>query len=179
LTSFTPPPDDAGVALSAKHPDAPAVSLRETTDEDLPILFRHQADPVASQMAAFPSRDEEAFFAHWARLRANETNTTRTVVADGVVVGGIGSFFVEGERDIGYWIDRAEWGKGIASAALAAYLDVDRTRPISARVAAHNAGSRRVLEKCGFRLVDRVPASDTGDVEELVFRLDEDGTERG
>jgi RimJ/RimL family protein N-acetyltransferase len=47
-------------------------------------------------------------------------------------------------------------------------------RPLHAHVAAHNAGSIRVLEKCGFRR-DRVqataPASDDG-IEELIFVLD-------
>jgi len=148
------------------------VTLRETIDEDLPILFRHQADPVASEMAAFPSRDEEAFFAHWDEIRADERVINRTILAGGSVVGGIASFVIDGERDVGYWIDRAEWGRGIASAALAAFLEVDATRPIFARVAAHNPRSRRVLEKAGFRLIDRVVADDG--VEELVFRLDGD-----
>jgi len=148
------------------------VTLRETIDEDLPILFQHQADPVASAMAAFPSRDEEAFFAHWAKIRGDERVINRTILVDGTVVGGIASFLIEGERDVGYWIDRAEWGRGIASAALVAFLEVDCTRPLFARVAAHNAGSRRVLEKAGFRLIDRLAAEDG--VQELVFRLDGD-----
>ncbi len=65
----------------------------------------------------------------------------------------------------GYWIGREYWGKGIASAALADFLDVVEDRPLHARVAKHNAGSIRVLEKCGFA---RCGEND----EELVFRLD-------
>jgi RimJ/RimL family protein N-acetyltransferase len=57
---------------------------------------------------------------------------------------------VEGEREVGYWLGREYWGKGIATAALAAYLKVEQQRPLHAYVAAHNIGSRRVLEKCGF-----------------------------
>jgi hypothetical protein len=30
------------------------VMLRDTLDEDLPILFEHPRDPVANAMAAFP-----------------------------------------------------------------------------------------------------------------------------
>jgi RimJ/RimL family protein N-acetyltransferase len=151
---------------------APRVVLRPTTDEDLPILFAHQADPVASRMAAFPSRDRDAFDAHWAKIRADASVINRTIVAEGVVVGVIASFDVDGERDVGYWIDRAAWGRGIATAALAAFLEHDRARPLHARVAAHNLGSRRVLEKCGFLVVDRVAPSEGDDVEELVLRLE-------
>jgi hypothetical protein len=37
------------------------VALRETIDADLGTLFEFQADPEASAMAAFPSRDLPAF----------------------------------------------------------------------------------------------------------------------
>ena len=50
------------------------VALREVTKEDLPIFFEHQLDAEATRMAAFPSRDREAFMAHWARIMSKETN---------------------------------------------------------------------------------------------------------
>jgi hypothetical protein len=34
--------------------------LRETTLDDLPILFEHQRDPVANEMAVFAARDWDA-----------------------------------------------------------------------------------------------------------------------
>jgi hypothetical protein len=40
------------------------LTLRPTTLEDLPILFEHQADSIGAQMAAFASRDWDAFVAH-------------------------------------------------------------------------------------------------------------------
>ena len=42
------------------------VSLRPVTQEDLPLFFEHQMDAEATRMAAFPSRDRDAFMAHWA-----------------------------------------------------------------------------------------------------------------
>lgn len=51
---------------------------------------------------------------------------------------------------VGYWVDRACWGRGIASRALAMFLDEVIARPLHARVATTNLGSIRVLEKCGF-----------------------------
>jgi RimJ/RimL family protein N-acetyltransferase len=145
------------------------VVLRETVDDDLPILFVHQADPEAARMAAFPSRDRDAFQEHWDRIRADDTVITRTIEADGEVVGTIGSFTVEGERDVGYWIGREHWGRGVATAAVRALLKIEPHRPLSARVAAHNVGSQRVLEKCGFRHVGTETADDG--IEELVYRV--------
>ncbi|HEX3817639.1 MAG TPA: hypothetical protein VHW03_05060 [Chthoniobacterales bacterium] len=40
------------------------ITLREMTKEDLPIFFQHQLDTEATRMAAFPSRDRDAFMAH-------------------------------------------------------------------------------------------------------------------
>ncbi len=128
------------------------VELRETIDADLPTLFEFQADPEASAMAAFPSRELSAFLEHEAKIRADPTTITLTVVSDGQVVGSIGSWEVEGERDVGYWIGRDHWGKGFATAALRAFLELEPSRPLVAHVAEHNVGSRRVLEKCGFVL---------------------------
>jgi RimJ/RimL family protein N-acetyltransferase len=132
--------------------EAPPVELRETVEADLRTLFEFQADPEASAMAAFPSRDLPAFLEHQARIEADPSAITRTIVAGVEVVGSIGSWEAEGERAVGFWIGRAHWGKGYATAALRAYLDVDPHRPMYAHVADHNVGSRRVLEKCGFVL---------------------------
>ena len=128
------------------------VVLRETTDADLGALFEFQADPEASAMAAFPSLDLPAFLEHEAKVKANPSAIKRTIVAGGGIVGWIGSWEVEGEREVGFWIGRDHWGNGYATAALGALLDIDRHRPLYAHVVDHNVGSRRVLEKCGFVL---------------------------
>jgi RimJ/RimL family protein N-acetyltransferase len=150
------------------------VELRAVMPGDLPIFFDHQRDPQANEMAAFPPREREAFMTHWARVLADETNMTRTVLADGAIAGNVVSFDRLGEREVGYWIGRDQWGKGIATAALAAFLLQDRTRPLTARVATINAGSIRVLRKCGFVVVDAddEDPDPLGDgIEETVLRL--------
>ena len=129
------------------------VELRDTVEDDLPILFQHQADPEASAMAAFPSRDWEAFVAHQAKIAAGPDMLQQTILVDGDVAGDIGSWQAEAERNVGYWIGRSFWGRGVATAALRAFLELETTRPLTAYVAAHNLGSRRVLEKCGFEVV--------------------------
>jgi RimJ/RimL family protein N-acetyltransferase len=155
------------------------LTLRGVRDEDLRLLFEQWADPVAMQMAAFTTPDHtepDAFERRWSRLRADETVLARVIVVDGDVAGTIGSWGNPGEREVTYWIGRSYWGKGIATDALNAFLAVERSRPLHARVASDNVASRRVLEKCGFRVI----ATDRGfanarsaEIEELVLRLDE------
>lgn len=126
------------------------VILREIVDSDLPIFFEHQRDPEAAQMAAFPSRDHDAFMAHWAKLLREPSNIARAIVCDGQLAGNIGSWIGQDHRLIGYWIGREFWGRGVATAALAAFVAEVKDRPLHAFVAEHNVGSIRVLEKCEF-----------------------------
>jgi RimJ/RimL family protein N-acetyltransferase len=129
------------------------VRVREVVETDLPIHFEQQRDAVSTAMAAVAPRDRPAFDAHWQKIVAEPTFVIRTVEADGQVAGSVLSFVRDGERQVGYWIARDRWGRGIATAALTALLEQVTERPLCARVAAHNRGSLRVLEKCGFRPV--------------------------
>ncbi len=101
-------------------------------------------------MAAFPSRDHDAFMRHWAKVRGEPANITRTILCEGQVAGNIGSWIAEDRRLVGYWIGREFWGRGVATAALAALAAEVKERPLHAFVARHNLASIRVLEKCGF-----------------------------
>jgi RimJ/RimL family protein N-acetyltransferase len=152
----------------------PAVHLRRVEDGDLEVFFAHQADPEAVEMAAFPARDRDQFMAHWAKLRADDSLVVRTIVADGLVAGNIGSWPADGQQLLGYWIGREWWGRGVATQALGLLVDEVPVRPLYAHVAVHNVGSIRVLEKCGFRR-DRsqeaaAPAPEDG-IAEYVFVL--------
>jgi RimJ/RimL family protein N-acetyltransferase len=131
------------------------VALRDVTEDDLPIFFEQQLDPEANHMVAFTARDpadREAFMAHWAKILADDTLFKQTVLVDGQVAGNIGSFEQSGHREVGYWIGREYWGKGVATQALAAFLRQIQERPLYGFVAKDNIASRRVLEKCGFTL---------------------------
>jgi len=131
------------------------VELREVHDSDLPVFFRQTNDPESLWMAAFTAKDptdRDAFDAHWERIRAAPDVLNRTVLVDGDVVGSAAVYGEPGEREVTYWIDRAYWGRGIATAALRALLAAVPERPLHARAAADNTGSLRVLEKCGFRV---------------------------
>lgn len=150
--------------------DRPVVRIRPVEDADLPTFLTHQEDPVAAAMAAFPTRAPDVFYAHWATIRADPGNITRTIEADGVVAGDIVSWMAGDHREVGYWIGREWWGRGVATAALRLLLAEIADRPILAHVAVDNFGSQRVVEHCGFVRVGAAVADD--DVHEVIYRLD-------
>jgi RimJ/RimL family protein N-acetyltransferase len=128
-------------------------------------------------MAAFTARDpadRDAFMAHWAKILADGSIIKRTVVYEGRVVGNIVCFGWQGKREVGYWIGREHWGRGIATAALAEFLRVVKERPLHAAAAKDNAASIRVLEKCGFVVTsyDRGFSNARGEeIEEVMLEL--------
>jgi RimJ/RimL family protein N-acetyltransferase len=141
---------------------AEGVSLRPVESGDLAHLYEMQLDLESNRMAVTIPRSREAFDAHWAKVLGDPANTTRAVLLDGRVVGSVSCFPMDGEDHVGYWIDRACWGQGIASRALELLLREVGKRPLVAVAATGNGASLRVLQKCGF-VIERVrhsPASE-------------------
>ncbi|GAB3954801.1 GNAT family N-acetyltransferase [Kribbella albertanoniae] len=153
------------------------VALREVEDGDLDALFEQMRDPESVRMAAFTARDPDdraAFDKHIARLRSDPELTFLVITRDGELVGTIGSFEMEGDTEVTYWVDRSMWGQGVAGLALALLLERITVRPIHARAASDNAGSIRVLERAGFVAI----GTDVGyanarqaEIEETILRL--------
>lgn len=143
--------------------------LRNVTAEDLAIFFEHQRDAEALRMAAFQSRERDAFLTHWRTNVLRPENMTRTIVVDGVVAGYVGSWDQDGLRLVAYWVGREHWARGVATRALSEFLAVEPKRPLHAFVAAHNVASIRVLEKCGFQPVaSQSPQAEDGIAELLM-----------
>ena len=138
------------------------VSLRPVEPGDLARLYEMQLDPESNRMAVTIPRSREAFDAHWAKVLGDPANTTRAVLLNGRVAGSISCFPMDGEDHVGYWIDRACWGRGVASRALELLLREVAKRPLVAAAATGNGASLRVLQKCGFVIehVRRSPATD-------------------
>jgi RimJ/RimL family protein N-acetyltransferase len=143
------------------------VELRDVVAADLPTLYAQQQDPEANEMAAFPARDHDAFNAHWIKILADDSLIKKTIEADGEIAGNIVAFEHGGRTEVGYWLGRDYWGRGVATEALRLFLDIVTTRPLFAGVAKHNAGSIRVLQKCGFEVIEEI----AGDVDEVVLSL--------
>jgi RimJ/RimL family protein N-acetyltransferase len=126
------------------------IALRPVTEADLPSFYEQQLDPAATEMGGLPSQEREPFMAHWHTIMADGSCILRTVLFDGRVAGNMVSFLYFDKREVGYWIGREYWGRGIATEALRQFLREIGTRPLYAHVAKRNIASRRVLEKCGF-----------------------------
>lgn len=154
------------------------VALREVRREDLETLFRQVNEPEGMRMVGSvrdSHTDHAAYMARWETIFANAKVIPRAIVVPGIVMpGGDGSEVVAGsiacfERvpeasrpcrilpgaEIGYWLGREHWGKGIASAAVALFLREVERRPLYARAASDNVASIRVLQKAGFREIGR------------------------
>ena len=155
-----------------------AITLRPLADGDLDTLFVWESDPRAVEMAAFtradPS-DRSAFDAHYECVRNDPSNLLLAIDDDAEFVGTVGSFTMEGEREVTYWIAPARWGQGLASRALRAFLAIEPTRPLYGRVADHNGGSAKVLARAGFVEIGSETSFAPGvgaDVLERIYRLD-------
>jgi len=153
------------------------IALRAIEDADLDALFLQMRDPESVRMAAFTHKDpndREAFDTHMAKLRGSPEITLRAVTRDGHLVGSISSFVIEGDTEITYWIDRSAWGQGVASRALALFLDAMPVRPLHARTAGDNLGSLSVLRKAGFEAIGTEVSYAAGrdaEIEETILRL--------
>jgi RimJ/RimL family protein N-acetyltransferase len=159
---------EAHVYLIAQKPESgqsgvgDRVRLRQVEAGDLVRMYEMQLDPESNRMAVTIPRSREAFDAHWAKVLGDPANTTRAVLLDGQVVGSVSCFPADGQDHVGYWIDRAHWGEGIASRALELLLREVTKRPLFASVATSNGASLRVLQKSGFVIeqVRQSPASE-------------------
>src|SRR5882762_9391752 len=115
-----------------------AVVLRDSTKEDLPVLFEFQRDPESVRMAAFTSAnpdDKEAYLGKSSRIIDSDECTMKTILVDGEIAGSAGSFVMEGDQEVTYWLGREYWGRGIATQALAELLREVKVRPIFGRTA--------------------------------------------
>jgi RimJ/RimL family protein N-acetyltransferase len=163
---------------STPQPSLPAaIQLRDVTEADLPIFFEHQLDPEANYMAAFTAKEptnREAFMAHWAKILNDDGILIKTILYQGQVAGYVSTHGWFGELEITYWLGKAYWGQGLATQALAAFLQVQPSRPLVGRAAKDNVASIRVLQKCGFVLTgeDRGFANARGEeIDEVILTL--------
>ena len=127
------------------------IRLRPVGVADVPLFFEFQRDPLAARMAAATPLSRGDHDALWRDVLADPEILARAIVVDGEVAGSLTSWSQWEQRQVGYWLGRDHWGRGVATTALALFLCELTVRPVHAYVAGSNVASQRVLEKCGFR----------------------------
>jgi len=109
---------------------------------------------------------------HWTtRILGDPTVLVQAITVDGELAGNVVSWWDEQRRFIGYWLGREFWGRGVGTAALTRYLQLEKVRPLYADPFAGNTGSVRLLEKCGFQ---RAGTVQHGEDEHIMLVLTDD-----
>jgi RimJ/RimL family protein N-acetyltransferase len=141
--------------------DAGPCRLRPWRLEDLDALVRHADDAEVSRglRDRFPyPYTREAGEAFLRSCLAPHDDWRLAIEIDGGAAGGLG--FRPGEdvhrhgAELGYWLARAYWGRGLVEVALRCAVPVAMDQlqllRLAAGVYANNRRSMRVLEKLGF-----------------------------
>jgi RimJ/RimL family protein N-acetyltransferase len=138
--------------------------------DDAPSLARHadERDIWLNLRDRFPHPYTQADAEWWINhTTAKPVVTDFGIIVDGQAAGGI-SLMPCGDvervsAEIGYWLGKTFWGRGIATEALIAltqyafdHLNLTRVFAIPY---AHNAASVRVLEKAGYQFEGRMRRS--------------------
>jgi [ribosomal protein S5]-alanine N-acetyltransferase len=145
----------------------PSCTLRPFREEDAPSLQRHANDEevwlALRDRFPHPYMLEDA--RSWIEIVAGMPEGTHfAIVVSGECVGTVGIVLQTDvhrrSAEIGYWLGRAVWGRGIATEVVRAvtmhgFHSFGLVR-LFANVFATNAASARVLEKAGYALEGRM-----------------------
>lgn len=137
----------------------PRLLLRPGFPEDAPALAAAIADrAIARNLANVPwpysMRDAEAYLASPRDPTLPSLLIFERTKGAPQLVGACGlGRRVSGSVEMGYWIARPFWGRGYATEACRALIDIARTLGLANLEGSHfldNPASARVLEKLGF-----------------------------
>lgn len=140
---------DCGVAL-----------LRAWRADDLDDLVANasHADVARGLRDAFPYPYTGADGRAWLARAIDERDRTWAIEVDGAAVGGVGLHLgTDVHRhaaELGYWLGRSWWGRGLMTRVIGTFAPVAmrafRLHRLHAAVYEINPASMRVLEKTGF-----------------------------
>ncbi len=141
------------------------VHLSEFRPSDKPVLVEHMREKeIYDRTLRIPHPYTEADAEEWFGIVANATRQQGRAIhfairtADGFLIGGCGfdgfQFGKSHRAEIGYWLAKPFWGRGIMPAVVRrvcrhAFEEFGLVK-ITAHVFTTNPASARVLEKCGF-----------------------------
>jgi RimJ/RimL family protein N-acetyltransferase len=145
------------------------VHLRPAEPVDLDTFFAQQQDPEANRQAGSTPMSRDGFTTHWRdRILGDGSVHARTVIAGGEVAGYVVAWWQDDHRCVGYWLGRSFWHRGLGTTALREFLSLEPTRPLFADTDIGNTASQRLLEVCGFRLIE---TRKTETAQYVVFKL--------
>lgn len=151
------------------------LELRRFRLDDAAIVVQLVGDEEVSKWTSnipFPYSEQDAIA--WITSTASSSSrNTYAVEMDGRLVACVSYWPHEpGGVEVGYWVGRAFWGKGICTNGLQLLLASDgfpAHMDVFAKVMAQNSGSQRVLEKCGFTFFQKGTVYKAGNEIEAKF----------
>ena len=146
--------------------------LRPFKPSDVDDLWPHVSDPALTRMMSWNAHTERAQTLDFIR-RVNASPASGTGVGwaielDGRAAGCVSLESIQFElrawrldrAELGYWIAPPLWGRGMMTEAAQAVVqcgfEVIGLHKIAVGCIAENIGSRRVIEKLGFRPIGRL-----------------------
>ena len=151
--------------------------LRRACLGDAPEMHRIMSDPVAMRFWSTPPHADLAETERWMASMVEDDPAERDdfiVTLDGRLIGKLGAWRLP---EVGFLLDPAQWGRGYAREALAAYIDRRRrlgSTELTADVDPRNVASIKLLEGAGFVETGRATGSwQVGDelCDSIYFRL--------
>lgn len=146
--------------LPLSHFDCGVALLRPWRTDDLESLVANasHADVSRGLRDRFPYPYTGDDGRAWLARAVDESDRAWAIEFDGAAVGGVslhpGTDVHRHSAELGYWLGRRYWGRGLMSAIVAAFapcaMDAFRLHRLHATVYANNPASMRVLEKAGF-----------------------------
>ena len=166
--------------------------LEPVTDEHLPPLVELNSDPEVMAFILGRAATPDETYVEWRRRLDHQSDASRGLgywagFADGTFVGWWSASSFEGRPElsgVGYRLRRQAWGRGLATEGARRMVDqafaVPEVEQVVASTMAVNTGSRRVLEKVGFRHTDSwherwddpIPGSEHGEVGYAISRAE-------
>ena len=145
------------------------IKLRPWRDDDAEALFKYASDPDVGTRAGWPPHKSVEESLEVIRTFFNNDHTWALELKEtGEPIGCIGYYTYgesnikigENDAELGYWIAKPYWNKGLCTEALRVMIDyclnVKGFKVLWSDFFVDNPASGRVMEKCGFR--------DTGEI---------------
>lgn len=151
------------------------IELRHFRMDDAAKVAQLVGDEEVSKWTSnipFPYSEQDAIT--WISSTASSSSRKPYAVElDGLLVACVSYWPYEPDSiEVGYWVGKSFWGKGICTKALKLLLASDNfpaQKDIFAKVMVQNFGSQRVLEKCGFSFLQSGTVCKAGNEIEAKF----------